>query len=75
MYFTSLGLIFVGIFYLWLIPESVEKPKEKQKEGDSNNNNEVQEREENVASKLWTSFKGTNKLFVETLKYIFRSLS
>ena len=69
VYFTSLGLIFVGIFYLWLIPESVEK---ETKISDSNNNKEDQEKQINVVSKVWGSFKQTNRLFSQTLRYVFR---
>ena len=69
VYFTSLGLIIVGIFYLWLIPESVEK---ETKISDSNNNKEDQEKQVNVVSKVWGSFKQTNRLFSQTLRYVFR---
>ena len=69
VYFTSLGLIFVGIFYLWLIPESVEK---ETKISDSNNNKGDQEKQINVVSKVWSSFKQTNRLFCKTLQYVFR---
>ena len=69
VYFTSLGLIFIGMFYLWLIPESVEK---ETKISDSNNNKEDQEKQINVVSKVWRSFKQTNRLFSQTLRYVFR---
>ena len=70
VYFTSLGLIFIGMFYLWLIPESVQKEIKK---SDSNNNKEDEENQtRNVASKVWRSFNQTNRLFCETLRYVFR---
>ena len=67
-----MSLIFVGIFYLWLIPESVDKEKCKKAAEDSNNNNRAEEKDFNIVRKVWISFTETNKLFVETLKYIFR---
>ena len=70
VYFTSLGLIFIGMFYLWLIPESVEKDN---KISDSNNNKEDEEKQINVVSKVWRSFTQTNRLFCQTLRYVFRS--
>ena len=69
VYFTSLGLIFIGIFYLWLIPESVEK---ETKISENNNNKGDQEKQINVVSKVWGSFKQTNRLFSQTLRYVFR---
>ena len=70
VYFTSLGLIFIGMFYLWLIPESVEK---ENKISDSNNNKGDEENQaKNVVSKVWRSFTQTNRLFCETLRYVFR---
>ena len=57
------------MFYLWLIPESVEK---ETKISDSNNNKEDQEKQINVVSKVWRSFKQTNRLFSQTLRYVFR---
>ena len=69
VYFTSLGLIFIGMFYLWLIPESVEKDN---KISDSNNNKEDEEKQINVVSKAWRSFNQTNRLFSQTLRYVFR---
>ena len=69
VYFTSLGLIFAGMFYLWLIPESVEKAT---KISDSNNNKGDEEKQINVVSKAWRSFNQTNRLFCHTLRYVFR---
>ena len=70
VYFTSLGLIFIGMFYLWLIPESVQK---ENKISDSNNNKEDHEEKQlNVVSKAWRSFTQTYRLFCQTLRYVFR---
>ena len=57
------------MFYLWLIPESVEKDN---KISDSNNNKEDEEKQINVVSKAWRSFNQTNRLFSQTLRYVFR---
>ena len=57
------------MFYLWLIPESVQKEK---KISDSNNNKEDEEKRINVVSKAWRSFTQTNRLFCQTLRYVFR---
>ena len=48
VYFTSLGLIFAGMFYLWLIPESVEKAT---KISDSNNNKGDEEKQNHPQDK------------------------
>ena len=67
-----MSLIFLGIFYLWLIPESVEREKSKKAPEDSNNNTRLEEKNTNIIGRVWKSFTQTNTLFVDTIKYIFR---
>ena len=41
MYFLSLGFVFIGMFYIWIIPESVTKRgqvEEEEEEVDMNQN-------------------------------------
>ena len=68
MYFTSLGFVFVGLFYIWIIPESVTRRKNEKIEDEKS----LLEKEEKPRRSLWRFFVDTNKLFLETTKYIFR---
>jgi len=68
VYFTSLGFVFVGLFYIWIIPESVTRRKNEKIEDEKS----LLEKEEKPRRSLWRFFVDTNKLFLETTKYIFR---
>ena len=84
VYWTSLGFIFLGILYIWLIPESVTRrtqPKEvndEEEEGeeeDSNNNIPDDDAKLIPIKKkksIWTFIVDTSNLFLDTIKYIFR---
>ena len=68
VYATSLGFTVLGILYIWLIPESV--TRRSHTEEDPNNNKE--EKHVNVCQRVWQSFVSTNKLFVSTIRFLFR---
>ena len=69
VYITSLGFVFLGIFYIWLIPESITTRSHVKKEVSEE---EQTNSKENIFMRLWRFFKETNKLLVETFQYVFR---
>ena len=84
VYWTSLGFIFLGILYIWLIPESVTRrtqakdtdDEEKEEEEEDSNNNITDDDAKLMPIKkkktIWTFIVDTSNLFLETIKYIFR---
>ena len=82
VYWTSLGFIFLGVFYIWMIPESVTRRTnakdvdEEEEEDEDSNNNITKDDEKLVPNKkkksFWTFLVETSRLFLETIKYIFR---
>ena len=78
VYIVSLSFVFIGIFYISLIPESVTKRKTDE-EVDMNANEVDEKNDKNLlhakAGKRrspWRVFTDTNKLFLETTKFMFR---
>ena len=78
MYFLSLGFVFIGMFYIWIIPESVTRrgQVEVEEEEVDMNQNEMEKTDIKPARKksFWTHFLETNKLFLETIRFIFRCI-
>ena len=72
VYSTSLGFTVLGILYIWLIPESVTKRShlEGEEEFDPNNNQEA--KRINVCQRVWNFVVDTNKLFIDTIRFVFR---
>ena len=77
VYIVSLSFVFIGIFYISLIPESVTKRTDE--EVDMNANEVDEKNDKNLphvkAEKRrspWRVFTDTNKLFLETIKFMFR---
>ena len=75
VYITSLSFVFIGIFYIWLIPESVTNRSHTE----SKNVEDIKEEEdnkpkENIFRRIRRFFNETNKLLLETFKYVFRYL-
>ena len=76
VYIVSLSFVFIGIFYISLIPESVTRRKDE--DVDMNANEVDEKNEKNESEKLkkrrspWRVFTDTNKLFLETIKFLFR---
>ena len=71
VYFTSLGFIVLGILYITFIPESVTRRRGAEKKRDDNDN--LMEIEKKPRRSLFQFIVDTNKLFIVTVKYIFRS--
>ena len=77
-----MGFIFLGILYIWLIPESVTRRTQakeiddEEEEEDSNNNVPDDDDTKLVPIKkkksIWTFIVDTSNLFLDTIKYIFR---
>ena len=72
VYSTSLGFIFIGIIYIWLIPESVTLrshtvtgEEEDQSGGEK----------PGLLGRAWAGFCSTNHLLWETLHFVFRDQS
>ena len=77
MYFLSLGFVFIGMFYIWIIPESVTRRGQVEVEEEVDmNQNEMEKADVKSATKksFWTHFLETNKLFLETIRFIFRCI-
>ena len=77
VYFLSLGFVFIGMFYIWIIPESVTKRGQVEEEEEVDmNQNEMEKTDVKPAKKksFWTHFLETNKLFLETIRFIFRCI-
>ena len=77
MYFLSLGFVFIGMFYIWIIPESVTRRGQVDVEEEVDmNQNEMEKTDIKPAKKksFWTHFLETNKLFLETIRFIFRCI-
>ena len=83
VYWTSLAFIFLGVFYIWMIPESVTRrtnakdvDEEEEEEDEDSNNNITKDDEKLVPNKkkksFWNFLVETSRLFLETIKYIFR---
>ena len=76
VYFVSLSFVFVGLFYILLIPESVTKRKDEDQDVDMNANETNEKNEILVKSdkrrSVWRVFVDTNKLFLDTIKFMFR---
>ena len=75
MYFFSLGFVFIGMIYIWIIPESVIRKDGEEEDDDEDvdlNANEVEKVPKKPKKNLWRHFVDTNKLFITTIKYIFR---
>ena len=76
VYITSLSFVFLGLFYIWLIPESITKHSHvKTKDADDIDEETLEENNgkgENIFQRLSRFFTETNKLLVETFKYVFR---
>ena len=70
VYCTSLGFTVLGILYIWLIPESVTKRSHVEEKFDPNNNEEA--KRVNVFQRLWNFVVDTNRLFVDTIRFVFR---
>ena len=77
VYIVSLSFVFIGIFYISLIPESVTRRKEEDVDmnanevDEKNEKNEIPEKSKKRRSP-WRVFMDTNKLFLETIKFMFR---
>lgn len=77
VYIVSLSFVFIGIFYISLIPESVTRRKEEDVDvnanevDEKNNKNDIREKSKKRRSP-WRVFTDTNKLFLETIKFMFR---
>ena len=77
VYIVSLSFVFIGIFYISLIPESVTRRKEEDVDmnanevDEKNEKNEIPEKSKRRRSP-WRVFTDTNKLFLETIKFMFR---
>ena len=76
VYFVSLSFVFVGLFYILLIPESVTKRKDEDQDVDMNANETNEKNDILVKSdkrrSVWRVFVDTNKLFLDTIKFMFR---
>ena len=76
VYFVSLSFVFVGLFYIKLIPESVTKRKDEDEDVDMNANETNEKNDILVKSdkrrSVWRVFVDTNKLFLDTIKFMFR---
>ena len=74
VYFFSLGFIFIGLIYIWIIPESVTRRQDEEEEEEDVdlNANEVEKVEKKPKKSLWCHFMDTNKLLLQTIRYIFR---
>ena len=72
VYITSLAFVFCGLFYIWLIPESITKRSHVNNQDVENIVTEENMEKPNIFQRLWRFFKETNKIFVETFKYVFR---
>ena len=76
VYFVSLSFVFVGLFYIKLIPESVTKRKDEDEDVDMNANETNEKNDTLVKSdkrrSVWRVFVDTNKLFLDTIKFMFR---
>ena len=70
VYLVSLGFVFVGLLYIWLIPESIAQRSHTHR--DKQGAEDERSIEGNICKKLWTFFSNTNKLLLETFKFIFR---
>ena len=70
VYSTSLGFTFLGILYIWLIPESVTRRSHVEVEFDPNNNEET--KRIGVCQRLINFICDTNKLFIDTIRFVFR---
>ena len=78
VYIVSLSFVFIGILYISLIPESVTKRKDD--DDVDMNANEVDEKNEKYEIREksgkkrspWRVFIDTNKLFLDTIKFMFR---
>ena len=68
VYFTSLGFILLGILYILLIPESVTRRDNYYEEDEDDETALIK----NPRRNLFQFIKDTNKLFWETIKYVFR---
>ena len=77
VYIVSLSFVFIGIFYISLIPESVTKRTDEEVDMNANevdektDKNELHAKAEKSRSP-WRVFTDTNKLFLETIKFMFR---
>ena len=76
VYIVSLSFVFIGIFYISLIPESVTRRKDEDVDMNANEVDDKNEKIENEKSKKrrspWRVFTDTNRLFLETIKFMFR---
>ena len=72
VYITSLAFVFFGLFYIWLIPESITKRSHVNNQDGENTGKEESKEKPNIFQRLWRFFKETNTIFVETFKYVFR---
>ena len=77
VYIVSLSFVFIGIFYISLIPESVTRRKDEDVDMNANEvDDKKNEKIENEKSKKRRSprrvFTDTNRLFLETVKFMFR---
>ena len=77
VYIVSLSFVFIGIFYISLIPESVTRRTDEEVDMNANevegknNKNELHVKTEK-RRRPWRVFTDTNKLFLETIKFMFR---
>ena len=63
------------MIYIWIIPESVIRKDGEEEDDDEDvdlNANEVEKVPKKPKKNLWRHFVDTNKLFITTIKYIFR---
>ena len=63
------------MIYIWIIPESVIRKDGEEEVEDEDvdlNANEVEKVPKKPKKNLWRHFVDTNKLFITTIKYIFR---
>ena len=77
VYIVSLSFVFIGIFYISLIPESVTKRTDEEVDMNANEVDERTDKNElHVKTEKrrnpWRVFTDTNKLFLETIKFMFR---
>lgn len=78
VYIVSLSFVFIGIFYISLIPESVTRRTDEEVDMNANEVEEKNNKKNELHVKTekrrspWRVFTDTNKLFLETIKFMFR---
>ena len=72
VYIVSLCFVFLGVLYIWFIPESISARSHMKKKESEEMEDKPHFISEHFFKRVWNLFKQSNNVFLDTFKYVFR---